>query len=154
MRRSWLSRMMGRADLETVRNELSELAVSQDWATVWPAAQEALAEFPDDPTIVALAARARLELATADDLTTAVPEVLGWLDPLLRRTSVDGMVLFVRGLAEWRLGRAEAADGFWQRAWQAKREATVGEALVRIWLTAGSLPEWGVPVVETALASG
>jgi tetratricopeptide (TPR) repeat protein len=157
MRRSWLDRITGRADVEAVRQELGQLAAQGDLEAVLAAARGALRQLPEDPVVLLWAVRARAQTAARGD-AAAASEAVGWLDTLLKAAPRDSEALYWRGVCEQLAGRASAAEEFWRKAWEADpRRLTpalargIGEALTRIWVGTGQLPEWGVPVVETTL---
>jgi lipopolysaccharide biosynthesis regulator YciM len=153
MRRSWLDRVLGRADTEEVRKELAALARAEEWEALLQLANTALKQLPDDGVVLNHAARARLETATQADLSAAVEEARTWLATALDGDPGDVEALYLSGLVEFLAGRMEAAEAAWQRAWQADDTRTAArDGLIRVWTTVGRVPDWGVPVVERALA--
>jgi len=144
---------MGRADAEEVRAELAALAAAEDWEGLLQVANTALKPLGDDVVVLNHAARARLALAAPEDLAAAVAEARGWLDTALGRSPGQAESLYLRGLAEYLAGDGPAAEDYWRQAWQADpQRAAARDGLIRVWTEAGRLPEWGVAVVESALA--
>lgn len=151
---SWLERLLGRGGA-AADDKLREAAEAGDWDTVLAQARRILRRRSQDVALLSLAARARLERWDEDDPEAALTEAVGWLEQALEQSADDRDALYLRGLAAYYAEQRAEAEACWRRALTAHgADPEVREALVKLWVDSGQLPEWGVPVVEATLLDG
>ncbi len=152
MRRFWRARRRDATRWDKLEERLAESAEAGDWPLVLKLARRSLKREPEDSGPACYAAQARLTLAGEKDAAKAGRDAAEWLDASLQRHPRDATVLYLRGWAAQVQDKPSEAIAFWRRAWQADPDdPAIAEALVKSFVLAGSLPEWGVPVVESTL---
>lgn len=149
---SLLGRLFGRAAGQGDDPKLLAAAEAGEWETVLALARRAMRRRRATPEVLVLAARARIE--SAND-AAAFGEAAGWLDQALASAPRDAEALYLRGLVEYLGGRPLDAVPWWRRAIESDPgNAAVRDALVKVWVAAGELPDWGVAIVESTLLDG
>ncbi|MBI2300572.1 MAG: tetratricopeptide repeat protein [Armatimonadetes bacterium] len=155
MRGTWLGKVLGRGEDATAAERLMEAAETGEWDTVLSSARRMLRRQPEEVEVLALAGRAFLETTPPEALAAGEAEAGGWLDTALRLAPTHRNALYYRGLLAWLRQRPDEAATLWRRALEAHPEdREVRDALVKVWVDAGRVPEWGVPVVESTLLDG
>lgn len=151
---TWLERLLGRGGA-AADDKLREAAEAGDWEAVLAQARRVLRRRGQELGLLTLAARARLELLDEQDPEPGLTEAVGWLEQALEQSPDDREALYLRGLAAYYAEQRAEAEACWRRALAAHAaDSELREALVKLWVESGQLPEWGVPVVEATLLDG